>query len=73
MKMFKITYRESRDSETQTCNYRGHDSEHAMERFWDSMIEEGGCSGLEILSAVKVKNNITRLASAESYLRSRSR
>jgi hypothetical protein len=64
MKRYKITYRESRDSETQSCLMFGFDSEHAAERFFDSMEEEGGTQGLQILSVsqVTIKHGITKLA-----------
>jgi len=60
MKRYKITYKETRDSETQSCIYRGYDADHAMERFIDSMVEDGGYFGPEnILNAAEVKQNGT--------------
>ena len=56
MHLFKLTYRESRDSETQTCNTRGYDADHALERFLDSEVEEGaGYHPEKIVSVVKLK------------------
>jgi hypothetical protein len=42
----------------------GYDAEHAEERFFDSMEEEGGTQGLEILSTVKivVQDGIVKMA-----------
>jgi hypothetical protein len=42
----------------------GFNAEHAEERFFDSMEEEGGTQGLEVLSVsqVTIKNGITQLA-----------
>ena len=64
MKRFKITYRQGQHSETQTCLMNGYDAEHAEERFFDSMEEEGGTQGLEILSTVKivVQDGIVKMA-----------
>ena len=64
MKRFKITYKEGQYSETQTCLMRGTNAEHAEERFFDSMEEEGGTQGLEILLTVQVviKNGIVKMA-----------
>jgi hypothetical protein len=63
MKRYKITYKESRDSETQSCLMFGFNSKHAEERFIDSMEEEGGAQGLQILSVsqITVSNGITKL------------
>jgi len=73
MKSYKITYRETRDSETQTCIYRGHDAEHAMERFIDSMVEDGGYFGPEnVESATLVKSKNTQ-PKTSAWLNSRSR
>ena len=74
MHLYKITYRESRDSETQTTTFRGYDADHAMERFIDSVTEECGDDyfGLEnIISAVrvKVKNGITRHYAGNNIIR----
>jgi hypothetical protein len=64
MKRYKITYRESKDSETQSRLMFGFNSEHAEERFIDSMEEEGGTQGLQILSVsqITIKNGIAKLA-----------
>jgi hypothetical protein len=63
MKRYKITYQESRDSETQSCLMFGFNSEHAESRFFDSMEEEGGTHGLQILSVsqITISNGITKL------------
>ena len=63
MTRYKITYQESRGSETQSCIMFGFNSEHAETRFFDSMEEEGGTQGLQILSVsqVKITNGITQL------------
>jgi hypothetical protein len=55
MKRYLITYRESRDSETQTCTFRGYDAGHAEERFVDSCAEEGGMQGLVIVSVTLIR------------------
>lgn len=63
MKRYKITYRQSRDCEVQSCIMFGFNSEHAESRFFDSMEEEGGTQGLEVLSVsqIKISNGITKL------------
>lgn len=54
MKSFKIRYKEGPHSEILSTIYKGHDAEHAEERFLDSMEEEGGTEGLEIVSTCQI-------------------
>ena len=63
MKRYKITYRQSRDSETQSCLMFGFNAEHAEGRFIDSMEEEGGTQGLQVFSVsqITISNGITKL------------
>jgi hypothetical protein len=64
MKKYKITYTQSRNGEHETTIYRGYDADHAVERFLDSMEEEGGSQGIEIVSVsqVIIKDGIVLLA-----------
>ncbi len=73
MRPFKIEYRETRDSETQSCVWRGYDADHAMERFIDSMVEDGGYFGPEnVLAATKLKTK-AKPKQHNAFLFSRSR
>lgn len=55
MNRYKVTYRQSRDSETQTCTVRAYDAEHAEDKFFDSMDEEGGIEGLIVDAVTLIK------------------
>ena len=64
MKQYAISYRQSKGGETETTYCKGYDADHATERFMDSMAEEGGIEGVEVLDVVRVatSDGITRLA-----------
>lgn len=64
MKRFKITYKDGQGSETQSCYMLGTNAEHAEMRFLDSLEEEGGNEGVEIISTcqVSVQDGIIKMA-----------
>lgn len=51
MKYYRIEYIEGGSyGELSSTVFRGYDADHAVERFMDSMGEEGGSEGIEIVS-----------------------
>ncbi len=54
MRRFRITFRDSTAGEAQQATFRGHDPEHAEQRFWDSFDTEGGSEGVQLLSVVEI-------------------
>lgn len=55
MNRYLISYYEGKGGETQKTQVRGYDEDHALERFFDSMEEEGGTQGVNVLSIHKVQ------------------
>lgn len=49
MKPYIITYSEG--GETSQSQWSGFNADHAIERFMDTMSEEGGSEGVRVLSA----------------------
>lgn len=66
MKLYCITYRDTPSSEQQTTTFRGHDAEHAENRFLDSLESEGGNEGViveSVIPCVPIAKNIARFYS----------
>lgn len=55
MKRYRITYRESRDSESQHWFCRAYDKEHAEDRFLSQCEFEGGNEGIIIDAVTEIR------------------
>lgn len=60
MKWFSLEIRDCEEAET--VYFKGHNAAHAEERFIDSMMDNGGMEGVEVLSVKRYRSEREKIS-----------